>query len=254
MIYGLYLSATGVLANSHRQDVIANNLANTETVGFKRDMPVFQQQLTEAQRRRLSPNLHSNPLLERLGGGLAVAPSVVDTSPGDPEKTGNELDLAIQGSGYFAVQDRGRTVLTRDGRFLLDRHGNLALAGGGQPVLDDKGIPIKLEASWPISIGPDGAITQKGQPAGRVGLFDVPDRSKLKKQGNLLLAYPDAKQLRPADNSTLRSQFVERSNAEPTRELAALLDAQRQLEANANMIRYQDQTLSRLVNDVGKIG
>ncbi|MCY2954178.1 MAG: flagellar basal body protein [Planctomycetota bacterium] len=194
MIYGLYLSATGVLANSYRQDVIANNLANAETVGFKRDLAVFQEQRTEARLRGLSPAMYSNRVLEGIGGGIKV-----------------------------------------------------------QMVLDDKGSPIKLPPGGVSSIERDGAVNQNGQVVARVGLFDVPQDAKLTKRGDAMFAYAQTKPLRPADG-VLRSGFVERSNAEPTNELTALLDAQRQLEANANLIRYQDQTLGRLVNDVGKIG
>src|SRR5438045_6324524 len=103
MIYGLWLSATGVISNSYRQDVIANNLANVETVGFKRNVPMFQQRLTEAQARRQADQ--SNPLLDHLGGGLLCAPTQLDTSAGDAEQTGNPLDLSIHGKGYLAVAD-----------------------------------------------------------------------------------------------------------------------------------------------------
>src|SRR3954454_7131920 len=88
MIYGLYLSATGVMANAHRQDVIANNLANSETVGFKRDVTSFQERLTEAQAQR-GP---TNPLLENIGGGLLVHPTAIDFTQGELETTGNNLD------------------------------------------------------------------------------------------------------------------------------------------------------------------
>ncbi|MGE5609350.1 MAG: flagellar hook-basal body protein [Bacillota bacterium] len=253
MIYGLYLSATGVLTNSYRQDVIANNLANAETVGFKRDLALFQEQRTEAQRRGLNPATCSNPLLEGLGGGLRVRPTYVDNTPGEMEQTGNPLDVAIQGSGYFAVNDQGQTLLTRDGRFLIGRDGYLAMASGGQHVLDSAGKPIPLDPNLQASINQDGTITQNGQPVGRIGVYGVPEGTQLTKRGRSMLAGPDAKQLQALPGN-LRSEFVERANVESSTELVALLDAQRQLEANANMIRYQDQTLSRLVNDVAKIG
>src|SRR5438105_2371537 len=119
MIYGLYLSATGVLANSYRQDVIANNLANSETVGFKKDLALFQQRGTEAQERG-TPD-ESSRLLEGLGGGLLAAPTSMDLSQGDLEHTGNPLDVGLEGPGFFAVKESdGATRLTRDGRFMLD--------------------------------------------------------------------------------------------------------------------------------------
>src|SRR3954465_15002016 len=98
MIYGLYLSATGVMASSYRQDVIANNLANSETVGFKRHLASFQQRPTESQAQG-RPDL-SDEMLDHIGGGFLVSPTQVDVSQGEMETTGNNLDAAIFGQGY----------------------------------------------------------------------------------------------------------------------------------------------------------
>src|SRR5687768_1897415 len=102
MIYGLYLSATGIMTNSYRQDVIANNLANSETVGFKRDVALFKERLTQAQEQRIKGDW-SNPLLEGIGGGTLAAPTIVDSTQGELEPTGSPLDVAIEGKGYFTV-------------------------------------------------------------------------------------------------------------------------------------------------------
>jgi flagellar basal body rod protein FlgG len=85
-------------------------------------------------------------------------------------------------------------------------------------------------------------------------VFRVPDPQNLTKRGGQLLSHPNAAALPHADDALIRSGAVERANVDPATELASLMDAQRQLEANANMIRYQDQTLGKLVNEVGKIG
>lgn len=252
MIYGMYISATGVLASSFRQDVIANNLANSETAGFKKDLTLFQEQRTEAQRRGMSVQRYSNEMLEGLGGGLAISQTAVDMSPGDIEPSNNSRDVAINGNGFFAVRDKGQTRLTRDGRFAIDGDGYLALVTGGQRVLDNKQQPIQLGVG-PMSVGKDGTITRDQKAIGRIGQYDVPNRMMLMKRGHGLMDYPNIeKSLRPMTGSML-GEATERSNVSPETEITALMDAQRQLEANANMIRYQDQTLSRLVNDVGKI-
>ena len=260
MIYGLYLSASGVLTSSYRQDVIANNLANGETVGFKKDLPLFRQRLTEAQERRLPPGAStflggpSNPRLEPIGGGLRPRPTVIDTAQGELEPTASPLDVAIEGRGYFAVDDGGETRLTRNGQFAVDREGHLILSNqNGQKVLDARQRPITVEPTGGVSVGSDGTVTQHGQPLAQLGVFEVADASLLVKQGATLLR-TSGQPLTPATGATLHSGFVERANVDPATELAALMDTQRQLEANANMIRYQDQTLSKLVNEVGKIG
>jgi flagellar basal-body rod protein FlgF len=254
MIYGLYLSATGVLANSHRQDVIANNLANAETVGFKRDLAVFRELRTAAQLRGLDARRHSNPWLEPLGGGLGPAPAHVDYSQGELESTGDPLTAALDGRGFFAVRDGRDIRLTRDGRFTVNRSGNLALAGGGQEVLDDRLRPIPIGSSRQVTILSDGSISRGQQFVARLGVFDVADRSRLRKMGSSLLGHPLMERSLRSGDARVNQGFVERGNVDPTLELARLMDAHRQLEANANMIRFQDQTLSRLVNDVGRIG
>ena len=252
MIYGLYLSATGVLTSSHRQDVIANNLANAQTVGFKRDLPLFHNRLTEAQERRLSPS-RSNRLLEPVGGGHLFAPTALDHALGEIEATGNPLDLAIQGEGFFAVKKGVDSFLTRDGRFLVNRDGYLVRGEGGEAVLDYQGNPITLDRNARVSVNEDGSISQKGEVVARLGVFHAQDKTVLTKKGHTLLSHPNPLGL-PQSDAPVRGGFVENANVDPAEELRALMEAQRQLEANANMIRFQDQTLSRLVNDVGKIG
>ncbi|HLL87700.1 MAG TPA: flagellar hook-basal body protein [Tepidisphaeraceae bacterium] len=252
MLYGLYLSASGVMAASHKQDVVANNIANVETAGFKRDLALFMERPTEAQAAGLGPSA-SHPMLERLGGGLLVAPTALDRTQGELEPTDSPLDVAIFGDGYLTVRDaQGRTRLTRDGRMMIDRGGNLVLPGG-QPVLDDKGKPITLDPTQVATIADDGTVQQSGQPVARLG-FAVVDRAvPLRKAGGNLLSVDDPAALRPA-TPNVRAGFLERSNVDPTLELTSLIETQRMLEFNAKMISYQDQTLGRLINEVGKIG
>ena len=254
MIYGLYLSATGVLTSSYRQDVIANNLANAQTVGFKRALAQFQQRPTEAQESGDMQN--TNPMLEGIGGGLFVAPTGVDFTQGQIEATGNHLDVAIHGRGFFAVRKGEDTFLTRNGRFMLDRDGYLSLADErGHRVLDANGKSIQLGpvSQSRINIADDGSVTVDEQLVSRIALLDVPDESQLVPAGGTLMNGAEVAKLKPA-SSTMHAGYLEESNVDPMSELTQLIAAQRQLEANANMIRYQDQTLSKLVNEVGKIG
>jgi flagellar basal-body rod protein FlgG len=254
VIYGLYLSATGMIANSQREDVIANNLANSETTAFKRSTTAFQQRLTAAQEKSALRG-DTDPLQENIGGGLFVAPTGIDTSQGELEATGNTMDLAVVGKGFFAVSDHGSTQLTRDGRFILDRNGNVIVDNGtGQQVLGKDMQPLVLDPTkiQQTTIGANGEITQGGKAAGVVGLFDVSNAAKLVPKGGNMIDYSQAGDLQPA-TGTMRSQFTERANVDPATELTQLMDAQRQLEANANMIKYQDETLGKAVTEVGKL-
>src|SRR5256885_10977320 len=145
MNYGLYLSATGVLTNLHRQDVIANNLANVETVGFKRNIATFQQRLTEAQQRGGAENQETDPMLEHIGGGLFCAPTRLDMSQGELERTANNLDVSILGQGFFAVRDNDQARLTRDRQFMLANKGNLIMTNASAShVLGPDGQPISI--------------------------------------------------------------------------------------------------------------
>ncbi len=218
MIYGLYLSASGIVANSYRQDVISNNLANAETNGFKRDLATFYQRPTEASARGVGPG-ETNPLLENIGGGILAMPTLVDSGQGDLEETGNNLDVAIQGKGFFTVSDGKSTKLTRDGRFIVDDEGRLALASAhGHRVLDAGGQPIAIDLSKDISIAEDGAIVQNGKAVNKIGLFDVANPRELQKEGGQMLSMPDMKKLIPS-GATIRGQFLERANVDPATEL-----------------------------------
>ena len=251
MIYGLYLSASGVLTNSYRQDVIANNIANAETVGFKKDLTLLQARPTAAQ--QLGRPRETDPTLEPIGGELFSARPVVDSRPGDIETTGNNMDVALQGQGFLAVSSNGTTHLTRNGQFMIDRSNRLVLSNNpNEAVLDYKQNPIVLDSALPPTFAVDGTITQNGKSVGRLGLFTVKNPSNLQKAGGTLLTLPAGANLQQA-TPMVRDGFVERSNVDPAVELTELMDTQRQLEANANMIHIQDETLDKLVNDVGRV-
>ncbi len=254
MIYGLYLSATGVMTNSYRQDVIANNLANSETVGFKRDLTLFRERPTAAQE---SPEHQgwTNSLLEGIGGGTYAEPTAIDTVEGPMEKTDNKTDAAIQGSGYFTVDDHGTTRLTRNGQFMISADHTLVMANGKHlPVLDDKGQTIKLSAELhdATAIDSEGNISQGNGTIAKLGVMDVPQPKLLKNEGGTLYSYPDLTTATPAKSQIVQGS-VEDSNVDPATELTALMETQRQLEANANMIHTQDATLDKLINTVGKV-
>jgi flagellar basal-body rod protein FlgG len=138
---------------------------------------------------------------------------------------------------------------------MLDRAGNVIMDNStGQPVLGSDMKPLVLDPAQmnQTAISQTGQITQNGKLAGTVGLFDVPDPTKLVNKGGNIIDSSQAGDLQPASGS-MRSQFTERSNVDPAIELTHLMDAQRELEANANMIRYQDETLGKAVTDVGKL-
>jgi flagellar basal-body rod protein FlgF len=257
--YGLYLSATGVMTSSHSVDVIANNLANAETSGFKRQLAIFQQRDPEAVEDP-STRDQGDRFFDTVGGGQLLAPSNFDQSAGDPEQTDRNLDLLINGGGYFMVQDaKGQTRLTRNGNFMADRKGNLVLSSDATThVLDQQRKPITIDPSinpGEIAVSDNGTLNVgKDQSVGKIGLFDVADPSLLRPVGGTLFKVPASVRVTDATAAQVQSGFLERSNVDPAMELTRMMEAQRTLEANANMIRYQDQSMGRLVTDVGRIG
>ncbi|GIW75513.1 MAG: flagellar basal body protein [Phycisphaerae bacterium] len=253
MIYGLYLSATGITTNAHQQDVIANNIANSDTDGFKRSLALVQAREVEARAIKAS-GLVSNPLLDRIGGGQFLSPTHVDFSQGIIEQTGNPLDVALNGPGFLAVGDENQVRLSRAGALMIDPQGRLITAQG-HPVLDVSQRPINLKGIpvSELSIGSDGQIRRGQETLARISLVDSDRPDHVKPIGeNLFTLTGDAK-LIPA-RGKLVSGSLEKSNVEPAVELTRLMETQRLLEANATLIKYQDATLSKLVNEVGKIG
>jgi len=248
MLYGLYQSAAGMMVNEYRQDVVANNLANADTVGFKRDVATF----SERQIARLA-GLRRGPAageLDRLSGGVWLGPTYVDFGEGPLKQTGNDLDVALAGPGFFVVRDHsGRVLLTRDGRFVMDRDGRLVAATDGAEVLGVGGQPIRLNPyGGPARIDEDGNVHQRGAIVGRLSITDVRDYGALRKVGAGRFAF-DATATAPAAAHVIPGH-VESSGVEPVRELVSMLEASRAYQINAQMLRLQDESAGRLINAV----
>lgn len=253
MIYGMYLSATGVVTASHQQDVLSNNLANAETSGFKRALALTRQRDVESAALRNAGM--RNDLLDRIGGGQLLSPTAIDFSQGAIEQSSNPLDTSISGDGFLGVRDAsGELRLTRAGEMMINRQGELITAQGHK-VLDTNKQPIKLENvnQRELAIGTNGEIRRGPETLATIGLFDTADRSALRPIGQNLLALTGDAQLTPAKGKLL-SGTTESSNVDPATELTRLMETQRLLEANTNMIKFQDASLAKLVNEVGKIG
>lgn len=259
MIYGMYRSAAGLMTANYRQAVIANNLANVETTGFKKDLAITQQRQMAAQELPSLRRFHDR-FFDQLGGGTLVSPTYTDLSQGSLEVTGRPLDAAIVGPGFFVVERDGQRMLTRNGNFELDRDGRLMLDDGTRTrVLSADMSPIVLDPLAPTEINAEGQIVQRGVPVSRLAVKSA-DVGSLEKVGGQMLALRASAGgseavggLPDAAAAVVRGGALERSNVDPASELTAMIEAQRLLEANANLIRYQDQTLGRLVNDVGKV-
>lgn len=259
MNYALQLSASGVLTSMYRQDVLANNLANVDTVGYRPDIPATRQRDPVTREDALS-NLPSNRLLERLGAGVLIQPTRTSTAQGSIETTSNPLDLAIEGDGFLVVaiasgNDDDRLRLTRDGRLTLNSEGWLVQATTGHPVLDHAGDRIRIDSdAGPLRIETDGTIRQPGGEVARLQFVAVPDPSTLQKAGNGAFR-PDAVQassLSPASGRLL-ARSVERSSVDPIKAILGITDAASDVSSNTRMMQLTDELMGRLINSVGRI-
>ena len=246
MIYGLYNSAAGMMVNEYRQAVIANNLANADTVGFKRDIAVFAERMparTAGMRRGPSA-----PDLSGLSGGLWLGQTCTDFGEASKIRTENPLDIALDGPGFLVVAADGQQLLTRDGRLRTDAEGRLVATTDGAAVLGVGGLPIQVNPlGGPVTIDEDGRVQQDGRVVGELLRVDFADYGALRKVGDGRYTAPEDATLRPAV-ARVQAGYLESSGVKPIHELVQMIAASRAYQMNARMVAVQDQTLGRLVS------
>jgi flagellar basal-body rod protein FlgF len=240
---GLFAAASGMLADQIRQDVIANNLANATTAGFKGDKAIG-----EAFPALLVNQLQSGAPVGSLGLGARVTQVATDGSQGALRQTGNTCDLAIAGDGWFSVQGPNGVAYTRNGTFTVDAKGQLVDADA-QPVLDDGGRPITV-GGGKASISPDGRVSVEGREVAKLGLT-VLDPTRLHKLGDNLYTGTVKK---GADAGRVEQGFLEGSNVNSVKEMVDLITTMRSFEASQKAVQAEDDSLGKAVNDVARIG
>jgi flagellar basal-body rod protein FlgF len=214
-------------------DVIAHNVANLSTTGFKREDLAFA---THVER------------LDVPGSSLALAKvesSHTDLSQGPLERTGNPFDVAIEGSGFLAVETAAGVRYTRDGRFSANQLGELTTATGHR-VLDDGGAPIVIppEASDLVLSGDGTLSAPNGTPLGALGIWQLPD-GFLRRDADGLFATEVEPE--PAIGTRVVQGFLEGSNVNPVRELTDLIEAQRAYERGRAMLDTEDERIRQMI-------
>jgi flagellar basal-body rod protein FlgF len=174
---GLYAAYTGLLARTQALDTAANNLANAGTNGFRAQRDYFRGVLASG----LAAGVQGSQVGESVNGFGVLGGSMADFGQGPTTTTGNPLDLAIEGQGFFAVQTRGGVQYTRDGSFLKSPSGVLETATG-EPVLDRAGKPITMP-SGTVEISADGTVSVNGSVAAQVGVFTFASTAGLLAEG-----------------------------------------------------------------------
>jgi flagellar basal-body rod protein FlgF len=172
---GYYAAFTGLLARQQALDAVANNLANTNTNGFRAEREFFSDALT-------GPNAFGSQLNTAVNDYGVLGGNQIDLSQGQMTTTGNPLDLALEGQGFFAIQDvQGNLQYTRDGSFMRSSKGVLT-SRHGEPILDTKGKPITIP-SGPVTIAGDGTVSVHGGVAGKIGIFTFASGTPLVPEG-----------------------------------------------------------------------
>jgi flagellar basal-body rod protein FlgF/flagellar basal-body rod protein FlgG len=238
---GLYAAYTGLLARTQALDTAANNLANAGTVGFRAQRDYFRSVLAGTENAD-SPSQVGDAVNDFgvLGGNL------IDQGQGAITATGNPLDLALNGQGFFAIQSNQGVQYTRDGAFLRSDTGVLQTAQG-EPVLDVNGAPITIP-SGAVTVGPDGSVsvtTDQGSAiAGQIGIFGFPADTAMIAQGTNRFVAPDGTQ--PTAVSTpVQQGSLEGSNIDAVHGTMQLILVQRQGE-------MMQKALSVFYNDFDK--
>jgi flagellar basal-body rod protein FlgF len=255
LVRGLYTAASGALVAQSQADVIANNLANVNTSGFKRtllqvqsapEMGLYRRQMDPGSPRGVA----SNAFIGALGMGAQVMDTPAVFEQGVLAQTGNPLDLGIQGNAFFAIQTPQGVRYTRDGQFSEDPNGRLVTMDGN-PVLGTNG-PVQLQQTGgAVQIDQSGRITQGGRLVDTIALVQFGNLTQVRPEGdNRFVASNAALPTRTANGSTIHQGFLEKSNANVVRSMVDLITAQRWFEANQKVITTQDQANSWAIETV----
>ena len=257
MIRSLWISKTGLDAQQTQLDVIANNLANVSTNGFKRSRAVFEDLLYQSMRE---PGAQSSQLTQvpsglQVGTGVRPVSTVRNFTQGNLQQTGNPLDLAVNGQGFFQVlMPDGTSAYTRDGSFQVDSQGALVTSNGFhvQPQIT---IPSGVTS---ITVGQDGVVSviragsTTPQQIGQLQLSNFVNPAGLKPLGQNLYresASSGTPQVNaPGTNGLgmISQGYVETSNVNVAEELVLMIQTQRAYELNSRVIQTSDQMLGRL--------
>ncbi len=260
MMRSLWTAASGMNTQSQNINVIANNLANVNTTGFKKSRPDFQDLMYQTVQNPGSPSTNAAqiPAGIQFGMGARLADVSKQFTPGDFQNTGGQLDMAIEGDGFFQIQlPDGSTAYSRAGALKMDSNGRV-VTPEGYPLLPEIVIPNN---STKITIGTDGTVSvvQAGQSAastvGNIQLANFTNPTGLSSMGRNLYQQTDASGNAttgtPGQNGlgTISQGFLEMSNVNVAEEMVNMIIGQRAYEANSKAITTSDEML-QLANNL----
>lgn len=245
MIRGIYTSASGMLAETTRADTIANNLANGNTTGYKKDVAISKD-FASILIRRINDGQDA-PNIGTLGIGAMIDEIATIHTNGAMHPTGNSLDFAVDGKGYFAVETPAGIRFTRNGAFTRNARGEL-VTSEGQRVLGQNGA-IRLP-DGKVNVDGSGRVSVNGINAGQIRLVEFANERELVKEGASLFRAPNNGQ---QATGKIAQGFLEQSNVNIISEMVNMISGYRAYEVNAKTVQAHDQLLDKAVNEVGKV-
>jgi flagellar basal-body rod protein FlgF len=240
----LYVGLSRQMVLRREMDIIANNIANIDTTGFKVESLMMKADPAAPAFTLGGPR----PVKFVSSDGVAR-----DFGAGSLTKTGAPLDMAIEGQGFFQLQGPDGPRFTRDGRFTTDPTGRL-VSQAGLPVADDGGGEILIDGEkGPVSIAADGTLSQGAERIGKVGMFAFENQGGLEKVGDN--AYRNASNLQPqpAADARLRQGMLESSNVKPILEITRMIEVSRAYEQTAKLMDSEADLSRRTVERMGRV-
>ena len=251
MFRGFYQLTSGMLSQRRRLDVIANNMTNVSTAGYKTDRYTDSTAFREVMLSRVGNKDKVNT--EEIGPyAYILAPDQLytDYTQGSLEETELPLDFAIEGDGFFAIEWNGEVAYTRAGSFNLDEEGYLVLPGQGR-VLDENRQPIQLPTDN-IYVDEDGGIYTMANRnyLATLGIFAFQDNGALVRNDHGLFT---GGQLQESTGYVIHHGMVERSNSNMVHEMVAMMGAQRAIQSAAEMSKIYDQVITKDTTELGRL-
>ncbi len=241
MIKGLFRSASGMIQKQYEQDTISNNLANVNTAGFKKEFTLANQ--------TLDSDLALQLRFGKQDFSGTINSSITSFTQGSLTATGNPLDIALNGEGFIAVNINGEEGYTRNGNLKLDANGRL-VTNSGYPISGEGG-EIFINGSS-ISISETGEIFADGEAVDKIKIVNIPNKNELLKSGESLFKLKEQTKLSLARDTSVRQGYIERSNVNIVSSMVHMIDTHRRYDLNSTSIKTIDETVRKLVNEVGR--
>ena len=251
MLRSLYIAGTGMITERSKMDVITNNIANIETVGYKKDQMISRSFSDLLLEQINDPNIiNQRTEVGPLNTGTHIDEIVTDFTQGSLEFTEENTDLAIQGDGYFSVLTPQGIRYTRSGNFAVDSNGDL-VTQEGYYVLGQDGGRLHIGTDE-FSVSGKGTIMAGSQTVGTIRLVAFQDQTVLRKTGeNLYTTYNNSQPAQVA-TASIKQGYLENSNVDMATEMVDMLATNRAYESNQRIVKMVDESLGKTVNDIAR--